>query len=75
MPCAAEIKGREHTMSMTSRERVMKAIVGEEVDYAPVANPIPCITAELQDKVGVYFPAANFTSSRNSRKSSSFSVT
>ena len=47
-------------MSMTSRERVMKAVMGEEVDYAPVANPTPCITAELQDKVGVYFPEANY---------------
>ena len=44
---------------MTSRERVLNALHGREVDIAPVANPNSIITREMQDKVGAYFPDAH----------------
>jgi len=46
-------------MVMTSRERVLSALHGREVDIAPVANPNSIITREMQDKVGAYFPEAH----------------
>jgi len=46
-------------MAMTSRERVVNALNGREVDIAPVANPNSIVTREMQDKVGAYFPEAH----------------
>jgi MtaA/CmuA family methyltransferase len=46
-------------MAMTSRQRVINALRGEEVDYAPVANPNSIVTRDMQEKVGAYFPEAH----------------
>ena len=46
-------------MVMTSRERVLSALQGKEVDIAPVANPNSIITREMQERVGAFFPEAH----------------
>ena len=44
--------------TMTSKERVMKALAGEPVDRPPVANPTNVSTVELMDMVDAPFPDA-----------------
>ncbi|MDA1347973.1 MAG: MtaA/CmuA family methyltransferase [Chloroflexi bacterium] len=44
--------------TMTSKERVMKALAGEPVDRPPVANPTNVGTVELMDLVDAPFPDA-----------------
>ncbi|MFW6194976.1 MAG: MtaA/CmuA family methyltransferase [Chloroflexota bacterium] len=44
--------------TMTSRERVMRALAGEPVDRTPVANPTNVATVELMDLVEAPFPDA-----------------
>ena len=46
-------------MTLTSRQRVLNALNGDEVDMAPVANPNSIVTRELQDEVRAYFPEAH----------------
>ena len=46
-------------MTLTSRQRVLNALNGDEVDIAPVANPNSIVTRELQDEVKAYFPEAH----------------
>jgi [methyl-Co(III) methanol-specific corrinoid protein]:coenzyme M methyltransferase len=46
--------------SFTARERFVRALHGERVDRAPVANPTSIVTLELQRKAGVYFPQAHY---------------
>ena len=46
-------------MTLTSRQRVLNALTGDEVDIAPVANPNSIVTRELQDEVRAYFPEAH----------------
>ena len=46
------------TETMTSRERVMKALAREPVDRTPVANPTNVATVELMDLVDAPFPRA-----------------
>ena len=45
--------------SMTSRERVLAALHGEQVDRTPICNPTSVATVELMDLVNAPFPDAN----------------
>ena len=50
---------RDAMPQLTPRQRVLNALSGREVDIAPVANPSPIVTVELQEKAGAFFPQAN----------------
>lgn len=45
---------------MTPRRRFLNALAGRAVDRTPVANPTSLVTLELQQRLGAYFPEANF---------------
>lgn len=45
---------------MTPRRCFLNALAGRAVDRTPVANPTSLVTLELQQRLGVYFPQANF---------------
>lgn len=47
---------------MTPRQRFLNALGRGAVDRTPVANPTSLVTLELQQRLGVYFPEANFES-------------
>jgi len=42
--------------NMTSYERVMSVLKGEEVDRNPVINPVSIANVELMDRCKIYFP-------------------
>ena len=43
-------------MSLTPRQRFLKALQRQDVDRAPVANPNSLVTVELQERVGAFSP-------------------
>ena len=49
-------------MSLTPRQRFLKALQRQDVDRAPVANPNSLVTVELQERVGAFFPEAHLDS-------------
>lgn len=53
--------------TLTSKERVMRALNGEPVDRPPVANPTNVATVELMDLVDAPFPDANRDPEMNAR--------
>lgn len=54
------VAAAEEVVAMTPRERFMNALGRREVDRTPVANPTSLVTVELQERLGVYFPEANY---------------
>lgn len=46
-------------MHLTPRQRFLNALLRQEVDRAPVANPNSLVTVELQQRTGAFFPEAH----------------
>jgi len=49
----------KYSMELTPRKRFLNALLRQEVDRAPVANPNTIVTVELQERAGAFFPDAH----------------